>query len=127
MRGGCNVTVDSDVFPDHQASLYWTNERNGEKRIVVDAVIASERSNVGADGPQSFRCVRGESPQEDKDPCVLDQVMGGKETFESWYPLGNRRNPFYTYESLCEALEVFPDFANTGNLFLFCISIVEIS
>ncbi len=47
--------------------------------------------------------------------CVLDTVLpNGKATFEAIYSA--RRNPFYTYEGLCEALKTFPDFANSGDL-----------
>lgn len=44
--------------------------------------------------------------------CVLDGILG-KTGFESWFSA--RRNPFYTYESLCTALAAFPKFAASGN------------
>lgn len=44
--------------------------------------------------------------------CALDGILG-KAGFESWFSA--RRNPFYTYDSLCTALADFPKFAASGN------------
>jgi Chitinase class I len=44
--------------------------------------------------------------------CVLDGLLG-EVGFNSWFQA--RRDPFYTYANLCEALKLFPGFANTGN------------
>lgn len=44
--------------------------------------------------------------------CVLDEYLG-ESGFNQWF--NTRRDPFYTYAKLCEALEDFPGFANSGS------------
>lgn len=44
--------------------------------------------------------------------CALDEYLG-ESGFSQWFSA--RRDPFYTYANLCEALKDFPGFANTGN------------
>ncbi|GEM_PF-1271329 len=46
--------------------------------------------------------------------CVLDSVMGGEAAFNAWFD-ARRNKSFYTYASLCTALELFPGFASSGN------------
>lgn len=51
-------------------------------------------------------------PETEPDACSLDAILG-ESGFNSMFAA--RRNPFYTYQNLCTALERFPAFAASGD------------
>jgi hypothetical protein len=55
--------VDKTTFPQTLLSLYWTSEQHGEKVLCLDFSNAGTANpNIGPDGPQGVRCVRGPVP-----------------------------------------------------------------
>ena len=57
-------------------------------------------------------CAETSLPPIAEGSCVLDAILG-EVGFNTWFRV--RRDPFYTYTSLCLALEGFPGFAATGD------------
>ncbi|MCH2110241.1 MAG: hypothetical protein MK135_13005 [Polyangiaceae bacterium] len=62
-----------------------------------------------------------EAPTVDEEPvlefdCILDKHLG-REQFNAWFSVRpqSKYQTFYSYDNLCEALDSFSDFANTGN------------
>jgi hypothetical protein len=55
--------LDRTIFPQAIPSIYWSAEQSGTKVIGVDFSNAGMvNPNIGPDGPQGLRCVRGPVP-----------------------------------------------------------------
>jgi hypothetical protein len=52
--------IDRAAFPEAVLSLYWSSQASGGKVTCVDfSNRGNVNPNIGPDGPQAFRCVRG--------------------------------------------------------------------
>jgi Protein of unknown function (DUF1566) len=55
-----NPTIDRTAFPEAVLSLYWSSQAAAGKVTCVDfSNRGNVNPNIGPDGPQAFRCVRG--------------------------------------------------------------------
>jgi hypothetical protein len=56
-------TLDRAAFPDAVLDLYWTSQAAAGKVSCIDfSNRGTVNPNIGPDGPQAFRCVRGPLP-----------------------------------------------------------------
>lgn len=78
--------------PDQQPFDYWIDDL----ALVDGGDTDSDTGDIGG-------IVEG---------CALDPILG-EDGFLDWYSA--RRDPFYTYDDLCKALESFPAFATSGS------------
>ena len=94
--------------PEAMPFDFWVDDLelidNGE---TVDPPSGGSGGSSGGDGDGSSS---GGAPSVGS--CVLDTLLG-ETGFNTWFQ--SRRDPFYTYANLCEALKGFPGFAHTGN------------
>ena len=57
---GNSPTIDRAAFPEAVLSLYWSSQTSAGKVTCVDfSNRGNVNPNIGPDGPQAFRCVRG--------------------------------------------------------------------
>jgi hypothetical protein len=56
-------TIDKAAFPQAVLDLYWTSQAAVGKVACIDfSNRGTVNPNIGPDGPQAFRCVRGPLP-----------------------------------------------------------------
>jgi hypothetical protein len=70
--------------------------------VCCDSVVTEDEDDGGETTPEF--------------DCILDKHLT-RATFNSWFSgrAASQYDTFYTYDNLCEALDLFSDFANTGN------------